>query len=467
MISVCWFRRILRIHDHPALVAAARTGPVIPLVILDPEEAARRPASAARQAASLPFLAQSLAARGSRLIVRRGKPGEVLSQLLRETGAATVHTTAGFPFASDEGLVAPGSPAAIHFHPPGDLVPRMHLGTGRGEPYKVFTPFWKALRQSNILQPLPAPALPAPENWPASDLTAWPEARVAMARGWESLQRHVRAGEQQAHDRLEAFLDASAADYALHKEEPWRAGATSELSDALAVGEISARQIWRRALLASHEGAHGVEPFLRQLAWREFSRDLCTSFPDMETSSWRREWEVFPWRKDNADAEAWRRGETGVPLVDAGMRELYATGRMHNRVRMVAASYLTKHLLTDWRVGLQWFSETLADWDPASNAVNWQWVAGCGPDASPFFRIFNPKTQAEKFDGKSSYRDYWLKEASEGAQSFLSAAPGSWRAARARNRLDAPDIEGGRRRALAALETMKAHQEPVWALPSH
>ncbi|MFC3639709.1 cryptochrome/photolyase family protein [Camelimonas fluminis] len=453
MISICWFRRVLRLHDHPALVAAARRGPVIPLVILDPDEAARRPASAARQAASLPHLARDLAEQGSRLVIRRGSAAHVLPQLLRETGAVSIHATAGFPFASDDGLNARLAPAAIHFHSPGDLVSQLRRRPGGGGAYKVFTPFWKALRQSDVSEPLAAPVLTAPQNWPASDPVDWPEARTAMARGWDILNRHFRAGERQAHDCLDQFLNAAVAGYALYKEEPWRAGATSELSEALAVGEISARQIWRRALLASHEGVSGVEPFLRQLAWRAFSRELCASFPDMDTHSWRPAWEAFPWRKDNADAEAWRRGETGEPLVDAGMRELYATGRMHNRVRMITASYLTKHLLTDWRVGVDWFSQTLADWDPASNAVNWQWVAGCGPDASPFFRIFNPQTQAAKFDGEGRYRDYWLKETSEGAQRFASAAPRSWRARSSGRRT--PDLDGGRRRALAAFAAMK------------
>ncbi len=151
-----------------------------------------------------------------------------------------------------------------------------------------------------------------------------------------------------------------------------------------------------------------MEAFLSELAWREFARELFHESPDLGERCWRPEWESFPWDGDGEAAELWRRGLTGVEMVDAGMRELLATGRMHNRVRMIAASYLTKHLLTDWRVGLAWFERTLTDWDPASNAMNWQWVAGCGPDASPYFRIFNPDTQATKFDPRAAYRSHWL-----------------------------------------------------------
>jgi deoxyribodipyrimidine photo-lyase len=210
-----------------------------------------------------------------------------------------------------------------------------------------------------------------------------------------------------------------------------------------------------------HEGSPGAESFLKELAWREFAWHLLTHTPHIATANWKPGWEDFPWRPDNADAEAWRRGMTGEPLVDAAMRELYVTGRIHNRTRMIVASYLTKHLLTDWRVGQAWFAETLTDWDPASNALGWQWVAGCGPDAAPFFRIFNPATQAQTWDPQGRYRHNWLADGQhpleECAASFFRAVPLSWQ-------LDptapAPrplvDLAEGRNRALAAYRERNA-----------
>ncbi|MDM7460024.1 MAG: FAD-binding domain-containing protein, partial [Paracoccus sp. (in: a-proteobacteria)] len=244
-------------------------------------------------------------------------------------------------------------------------------------------------------------------------------------------------------------------DYAEHRNHPFRPRATSGLADALAIGEISARRIWHRVLPALHEGRAGAETFLSELAWREFGRDLMHDTPELDSRCWREDWNDFPWKRDNDAAERWRRGQTGVAMVDAGMRELYATGRMHNRVRMIAASYLTKHLLTDWRVGLDWFAQCLTDWDAASNAMNWQWVAGCGPDAAPFFRIFNPDGQGEKFDPRGEYQRYWLDPRAEGARAFADAAPRSWKIDLSRRPMPVISLAEGRARALTAYEEMK------------
>ena len=200
-------------------------------------------------------------------------------------------------------------------------------------------------------------------------------------------------------------------------------------------------------------GADGAEHFLKELVWREFAWHLHWHSPTLPTDNWREKWNAFPWRQDNDLAEAWRRGETGVELVDAGMREMYATGTMHNRVRMIVASYLTKHLLTDWRVGRAWFEDTLIDWDPASNAMGWQWVAGCGPDAAPYFRIFNPDTQAETYDASRSYRSLYLDQGMKGARDFLNAIPKSWNVKRPSSPIVA--LKDGRARALAAYEVVK------------
>ncbi|MCZ0960608.1 cryptochrome/photolyase family protein [Paracoccus benzoatiresistens] len=450
MTVICWFRRVLRLDDHPALVAAAKDGPVIPLVILDPAEARAHPASAQRQAMALQGLADGLQAQGSRLIVRRGDPATVLAQMIHETGAVAVHGSEGLPFAGDHGLRAAveSAGARLHLHPLADLVPRGSVLTKGGTRFKVFTPFWRALRQTDIAAPLPMPRLSLPTTWPASDAPDWPEARAAMNRGWPVVARHVQAGEAAAHDRLDAFLERITARYAEDRDRPALGDATSGLSDALAVGEISARRIWHRAMNAQDHGRGGLEDFLRELAWREFARDLFHEAPGMDRACWRKEWNDFSWQGDNADAEAWRRGRTGISMVDAGMREMFATGRMHNRVRMITASFLVKHLMIDWRVGLDRFARCLTDWDAASNAMNWQWVAGCGPDASPFFRVFNPETQGSKFDPRRLYRDHWLKE--EGARDFARAAPRSW----SFDPKDRPavlvDLDRGRQRALAA-----------------
>lgn len=458
MTVICWFRRVLRLDDHPALVAAAAAGAVIPLVILDPREASDRPASAQRQAMALAPLDRALRKIGSRLIVRRGDPARVLEQVLQETGADAVHTTVGFPFASDDGLaeVVERGGARLHLHDLADLVPRGSVLTGSGRVYKVFSPFWKAVRQVDIAPPLAPPSLSAPDAWPDSDGTDWPEARAAMDRGWDVMAAHVRAGEEEAHARLEEFMSGDVAGYKQDRNHPWRPQATSGLSDALAVGEISARRIWSRCRGEFEQGIPGIEPFLSEVCWREFARELMFETPDMDRSCWRKEWNEFPWRADNDDAEAWRRGRTGVPIVDAGMRELYVTGRMHNRVRMITASYLTKHLLTDWRVGLAWFEHCLADWDAASNAMNWQWVAGCGPDASPYFRIFNPETQAEKFDGKSQYQDHWMRPDASGAREFAAAIPRAWDLDLTKRAMPRISLAEGRARALTAYEEVKS-----------
>ncbi|MFV0386530.1 cryptochrome/photolyase family protein, partial [Paracoccus sp. (in: a-proteobacteria)] len=335
-----------------------------------------------------------------------------------------------------------------------DLVPRGAVRTGQDGAYKVFTPFWRALRAHPVALPLDAPRLTPPATWPASDGTDWPEARLAMRHGWDVVARHVEAGEDAARDRLRAFLDGPVGTYCEQRDLPWRAG-TSGLSDALAVGEISARRIWYLCQAAWQEGRQGTGDFLRELGWREFARDLFHDDPRMDRECWRREWNGFPWKPGNDQAENWRRARTGMPIVDAGLRELFVTGRMHNRVRMIAASYLTKHLLTDWRVGLDWFAQTLSDWDPASNATNWQWVAGCGPDASPYFRIFNPETQAQKFDAASRYCEYWLSPEGNGARDFAKAAPRSWRVDLRDIPVPEMSLARGRARALTAYEDFR------------
>lgn len=445
--AIWWVGRDLRLADNPALRGACAAGRVLPVFVIDEAEQRLGAAAGWRLAQSLQQLDADLRARHSRLIVRRGRAADVLAALARDTGAGVVHVNSALPFFPID-RDGPGVPVTVH---PGNwLLPPGRLKTGAGRPYQKFTPFWKSLRGCQIAEPVDPPDhLSPPSDWPDSLPVARWGLGVGMNRGADVLARFARIGEAAAQDRLAVFLDDVVAGYAEDRDRPDCGEATSGLSDALALGEISARQIWHAT--RAREMGRGAESFLSELAWRDFARDLHFQAPDLAGQEWKADWAAFPWRGDNADAEAWRRGLTGVDLVDAGMRELYATGKMHNRVRMVVASFLTKHLMTDWRVGLAWFADCLTDWDPASNAMNWQWVAGCGPDSAPFFRIFNPDTQAEKFDPDGVYRDFWLR--GDGDAAFRAAIPRSWDIPGAR-----PDpiiaLAEGRARALAAYHAM-------------
>ncbi len=283
----------------------------------------------------------------------------------------------------------------------------------------------------------------------SDDLADWTLSKP-MGPAAGALGEAFRAGEAAARDRLDEWLDGPAKGYANGRNRMDRPEIGSGLSDALALGEISPRRIW--AAMDRADGAAGVEAARRQLAWRDFAHMLLFHDPAMETKSWRRDWDAFPWRGDNEAAEAWRRGETGVDAVDAAMRELWVTGRMHNRARMIVASFLTKHLMTHWRVGAEWFRETLIDWDPANNAMGWQWVAGSGPDAAPYFRIFNPERQAETHDPKGLWRRRWLE--GEGAETFVSMRPKRWGPV-ARPAQPLVDLAAGRTRALEAWAEMR------------
>jgi deoxyribodipyrimidine photo-lyase len=459
--SIVWFRRDLRLADHPALTAAlARGGPVIPVFVLDPETEALGAAARWRLGRSLADLAARLKARGSRLVLRRGAALETLRALVAETGAGAVcwsrlHAPAWVARdkAVKAGLKADGVGATSHtghlLHEP--WVPQ----TKAGGFFRVYTPFWRAVAALDVPEPLPESArLNPPERWPASDrLEDW-RLGAAMDRGGAIVARHARVGEEAARDRLAAFVAEKIAGYAEARDRPDLA-ATSRLSENLTLGEISPRSVWHAAARAQAEGEAGAETFLKEIVWREFAWHLIWHTPQIETHNWREDWDAFPWRGDNADAERWRRGMTGEPIIDAGMREMYVTGTMHNRVRMLVASYLTKHLLTHWRVGLDWFADCLIDWDPASNAMGWQWAAGSGPDAAPYFRIFNPETQAERFDPDGAYRRRfvagWNGSREADARAYFDAIPRFWDLT-ASTAYPKPivDLKQGREAALAA-----------------
>ncbi len=374
----------------------------------------------------------------------------VLRGLVRESGATSVHWMRGYQaVARDTGLKATVAGAVSY---PGALLwEPWEVATGAGGVFKVYTAFWNAVKRREVAGLLAAPGrLVSPVAWPVSDrLEDWGLDR-GVGRGAVGLARFACVGEEAALPRLARFIAEKLPQYAIGRDFPDR-DVGSGLSENLAWGEIAPARVWVAGMAALQTGIPGAEKFLQELVWREFAWHLLYHTPHLATRNWREGWDGFAWRGDNADAERWRRGMSGVDLVDAGMREMYVTGRMHNRVRMVVASFLTKHLLTDWRIGAAWFAECLTDWDPASNALGWQWVAGSGPDSAPFFRVFNPDLQAEKFDLGGQYRRYWL--AGEGAEAFAAAVPRGWDGSRD-GLVPVVSLAEGRKRALAAFGEM-------------
>ncbi|MDG4648950.1 deoxyribodipyrimidine photo-lyase [Roseibacterium sp. SDUM158017] len=460
-----WARRDFRLADNPALCAAAASGrPVIPVFIVDEVVEGHGAAPKWRLGLGAETFGDALEGAGSRLIVRRGRALDVLRALIDETGAREVHWNRLYDpdaRARDEGvksaLKADG--VEVQSHAGHILFEPWTVETGTGGFYKVYTPFWKAVRGRDPGAPLPVPDLVAPASWPDGDDLARHGLGAAMGRGAEVVRPHLAVGERAAQGRLGAFIGGGIDDYADARDNLARDG-TSHLSENLTVGEISARTCWWAGQRAMAEGKAGAETFLKEIVWRDFAYHLVYHTPHIVERNWREEWEAFAWNEDAArdDVVAWLRGRTGMAIVDAAMRELYVTGRMHNRARMLVASYLTKHLLTHWKIGLDWFEEHLVDWDPASNAMGWQWSAGSGPDATPYFRVFNPETQAEKFDPNGRYRRRWVAELSsappETALSYFEAVPESWGLSPDDRYPERPVVDAGegRKRALEAYE---------------
>ena len=461
---IVWFRNDLRLGDNPALAAAlAAGGPLIALYILDEALPGGRPLGGAARwwlHHSLTALAADLAASGAKLILRRGPIRDVLPALVRETGAAEIH--AGQP-------VEPWARAAIgqldlgatlHLHRTTTLFEPTEIRTGAGGPYGVFSPFARACIAHGPPPPLALPArIEPPATPPPSDaLDAW--GLLPTRPDWAGgLRETWQVGEAAARRRLERFARTALGDYATARNLPG-IDSTAMLSPYLHWGEISPGAAWH----AADGGGAGAASWRNELLWREFSAHLLWHNPDLPERPLRREFAAMPWRDDPAGLGAWRRGRTGVPIVDAGMRQLWHTGWMHNRVRMIVASFLVKHLLLPWRDGAAWFWDTLVDADLASNSASWQWVAGCGADAAPYFRIFNPVLQGLKFDADGAYVRRWVPELAKLPDKLLHAP---WDAAP----LDLAasgvvlgrmyprpivDLAAGRARALAALEAVTA-----------
>lgn len=432
-----WFRRDLRLGDHEGLSAAAATGrPVIPVFICDEVVETHGAAPKWRLGLGVEKFAETLEGTGSRLILRRGDALEVLRALIEETGAGAVWWSRAYDPAAiardtavKEGLKVDGVDAQSHkghvlFEP-------WTVETKTGGFYRVFTPMWKMVRSRDLAADMPAVSdLRAPEVWPSSDALADWKLGAAMDRGADVVEKHVCVGEAAASQRLATFIRDRIGDYDSARDQMATRG-TSLLSENLTYGEISPRRCWHAGWRALRDGKSGAETFLKELVWREFAYHLAYHTPRIIDANWREEWDAFPWNEDDTDeVVAWKQGRTGIQLVDAAMREMYVTGYMHNRGRMIVASYLTKHLMTHWKVGQAWFDDCLIDWDPASNAMGWQWSAGSGPDATPYFRVFNAATQAEKFDKDRAYRARYLgelfKNHGQEANDYYNAIPRSW-----------------------------------------
>ncbi len=427
---ILWFRQDLRLADHPALTAACAEGQaVLPLFIRPGHDGGRwSPGAASRWwlHGSLRRLAADLERRGARLLLRSGDPVGVLAALARESGAAALYWSRAYEpgeAALERRLRQElGGQLELRRFAGRLLVEPESLSTAAGRPFQVFTPFWRAC----LAGPQPATPLPAPARIPGAGLAcaserlddwqllpAGPDWSGGLAAAWEP-------GEVAAFRRLAAFLDGAIADYPAVRDSPGTAG-TARLSPYLHFGEISPRQVWHAVQggMASGQIPEGAgAAWLREIGWREFSAHLLHHWPTLPELPLRPAFAAFPWARDPALFRCWTRGETGYPIIDAGMRELWTTGFMHNRVRMIVASFLVKDLLLPWQDGEAWFWDTLVDADLASNAASWQWVAGCGADAAPYFRVFNPVLQARRFDPDGAYVRRWVPE--------IAALPDRW-----------------------------------------
>jgi len=478
---IVWFRDDFRLSDHPALHAASKCGaPVICLYVLDEtSDALRAPnarslGGAARWwlARSLRALQESLSAAGSALVLRKGPAAKIIAELARETHAGAVfwneimqapHQTVAGQVASalkENGVTSQSFPGDL-------LAAPVDIRSKEGRGLRVFTPFWRRVQASGgPPKPLAAPdALCPGPNLASDSLEGWRLEPVDP--DWAGgLRARWQPGETSAQAKLNAFLESGVAGYSIQRDRPDRKG-TSGLSPHLRFGEISPRQVWHAARFAAAERparSGDIDKFLSELGWREFCRHLLFEVPYIAERNLQPSFDSFPWRQDNRALRAWQRGQTGYPVVDAGMRELWHTGVMHNRVRMVAASFLVKHLLIDWREGEKWFWDTLVDADPGSNPANWQWVAGSGADAAPYFRVFNPILQGEKFDPDGAYVRRWVPELAQLPTSLIhrpwSATPLELKTAGVELGKTYPepivDHKKARERALAAYAKVRA-----------
>ena len=471
--AIVWFRKDLRLSDHPALDAALQGGmEIIPVFIWDREEGgAWSPGAASRWWLhhSLDSLQSSIRLLGGNLLLVRGIPAEQLPKIARDYQAthlfygrayapAGITTQEAVEEASDSlGITTESFNSALLQEP-------WETKNGTGKPFQVFTPYWRKSRPIIYREPSSydphklrfTPNLSSPSTLAELDLL--PE------HPWhQKLGNHWEVSEAAAHQQIERTVAEVTQSYATRRNHPSVNG-TSRLSPYLAWGQISPRQICQAVLQAENEGGHrGENKFLVEIGWREFSYHLLYHFPNIPDQPLRPKYANFPWLDDPDNLKRWQFGKTGYPMVDAGMRQLYETGWMHNRVRMIVASFLVKHLLLPWQEGARWFWDTLVDADLASNTQGWQWAAGCGADAAPYFRIFNPITQGDKFDARGEYARRWIPELEKVPKKFVFSP---WTAPSSILSASEVDLGGNypgpcvdhseaRARALAALATLK------------
>lgn len=421
--TIVWFRHDLRLDDNPALAAAAARGAVVPVYIWAPdEESPWAPGAAARWwlHGSLEKLMAALAKAGTPLVIRRGGSLATLRTIAAEVGATHVTWNRRYEpaivqrdTAIKQALAADG--LAVESFNGGLLYEPAHVATKEGKPYQVFTPFWRALlARDEPAAPVAAPRKLVPPTKRPAGLEAGDLDLLPTIPWAGTMEKTWSPGEAGARKRLAAFLERALAHYGTDRDRPDHAG-TSGLSAHLHCGEISPRRVWH-AIRDAAGGkpaaklAGSPEVYLRELGWREFAGHLLFHFPHTAAAPLRADYAKFPWANDPVGLRAWQQGRTGFPIVDAGMRQLWATGWMHNRVRMIVASFLVKDLRVSWLEGARWFWDTLVDADLAANTLGWQWAAGCGADAAPYFRIFNPTTQGEKFDPDGTYVRTWVPE---------------------------------------------------------
>ena len=426
MTSLFWFRQDLRVTDNPGLTEAAKSGAVIPIYILEDDDAGTDKMGAASRVFlhhALKSLNKSL---DGKLVFLAGPAEERIRALIKNTGASAVHWNRCYePWRiardtqikaslSDDGVLAQSHQASLLWEP-------MQIHKADGTPYKVFTPFYRrgCLGAQTPRKPLPAPELTLSDAH--YDTLHLDDLNLLPTQSWgRSLIEGWDASETGAHDALEQFCGTGIDDYQDGRNFPAKRS-VSRLSPHLHFGTISPHQAWHEAASNRADDDKNLDIFRSELGWREFSYSLLFFNPELKRHNLNQKFNIFPWHKDSERLEAWQRGQTGYPIVDAGMRELYQTGYMHNRVRMVVGSFLVKNLLLDWRDGEAWFWDCLFDADHASNSASWQWIAGCGADAAPYFRVFNPVTQGERFDADGSYTKRFVPELADLPRKYLYA----------------------------------------------
>ena len=431
--SICWFRQDLRLHDNPALLAAAESGAVLPVFILDDGNAGKwQCGGAARLWLHHSLIALNKSLQG-KLSIYRGRAEEIIPRLCQDHQVTQVFWNRCYePWRierdkkirrrlQEQSVDAQSFNGSLLWEP-------WQILKKDGTPYKIFTPFYKSARtntQVTLSDPLSAPGDLALAPIDSGGLTV-EDLELRPDHPWcKKVERHWRIGEQGAHLALEEFIEMKLDHYRHGRDFPAQHG-TSKLSPHLHFGEISPRQVWEQVSEAGFDD--NIEVFKSELGWREFSYYLLYHFPTMVQENLKSQFDRFPWWLNEQWLQRWQQGSTGVPFVDAGMRELWQTGHMHNRVRMIVASFLVKNLLIDWRYGAAWFWDCLVDADLASNSASWQWVAGCGTDAAPFFRIFNPVTQGQKFDPDGSYTRSYVPELKDLPNKYLFSP---WKASQA------------------------------------